>query len=155
MRHYFSPSSEKAQSKKRRTKLKTLPLHVIKLQLDDVEDQLKPENAIWLTEPVYKALLKRQKDLALRKLELELDEAYRAKLRLLRNPLGLDLMVDAMRREGENPNRKAVCKVPNGGFKRPKPPSPTGKTVGAFRVERPRKAADKLTSDRQRKTKNR
>lgn len=44
--------------------------------------------------------------------------------------------IEALRLGSLDPDRKAKCRCVNRGFYRPKPPSPTGKTTGAFKVDR-------------------
>lgn len=46
------------------------------------------------------------------------------------------LKIEALRVGSLDPGRKAKCKCVNRGFYRPKPPSPTGKTIGTFKIDR-------------------
>lgn len=141
MRHFFLSASESTIRPRRRTKLNTLSLREVLRQLESVDYQLK--NPLFVPKTVYRALKKRFSDLEKALTDRILEEKYKAKMEALRNPEGLDLDLRDFRQEEENPPRKALCKAVNHGFKRPKPPSPTGKTIGAFRIVRKPKI-DKL-----------
>lgn len=138
MRHFFQPAQVILKGPfKRKTKLRTLPIREVLRQLESVSYQLK--NPLFIPKAVYRALKKRFADLEKALIDRILEAKYQAQMKAQRNPLGLDLELRDFRQGEENPPRKALCRAPNRGHYRPKPPSPTGKTVGAFRVVRPRK----------------
>lgn len=145
MRHYFAPSGDFVRRPKRKTRLKSLSVEEILLQLESVDYQLA--NPLFIPRNVKGALKKRKLDLEKALLDRVLDEKYAAELQALQNPNNEDFEIRDFRRNEENPPRKAQCRAPNRGFYRPKPPSPTGKTVGAFRVVR-RQAIDHLIKRR-------